>query len=734
MKKNYLLSGLLAMAMTGMALISCTDTDEPGSGSGSGSKGNYVIAATATVSGSSVPVLLTAESLESGEITAAGNGLVNDGATYWVFYGNKYLYALNYHQGNAGTTQSFIMNTNGELEKRSQEYNVNRFTTYGYYDQFIMTTSTGDGPTELNDANGYTPQSFLISYLDVEKQTYTKNSVTKDTPFLAENFLENGEYVTLAGIEQVGSKVYAAAIPMGLSQYGCMQKNEDGSYKWVLSGNEDLIKTESGGQGSGAYEKDELQWTQYPNECHIAIFGDQTLNSHKVITTDKISYAAGRNRSQYYQMNWLADDGYVYVFSPSYAKTMSDSRQQTTLPAGVVRIDTKAEEFDAAYYYNLEEKANGASFLRTWYISGNYFLLLMYDKAITASDKVANQLAVFNASTGALTYVNGLPSDVSGFGNTPYMENGNAYVAVTTSSGYPAIYKVDPANATATKGLVVNAGIEQPSSVNPYLKRKPKKRQLSVAEYVEGIVKGDVTILSRAVTLVESVKPEHQAIAQEVIEKCLPYSGNSVRVGISGVPGAGKSTSIDVFGLHVLEKYGGKLAVLAIDPSKDVDAFHPYNVGKIMIGDYDFLPCTPAGVMELIDSTGVEIDGKNCVVVGRSNIVGKPMAMLLLHRNATVTICHSHTKNLKEVCASADILVSAVGKAHFITADMVKEGAIVIDVGMNHDENGKLCGDVEFAEVEPKASYITPVPGGVGPMTITMLMKNTLRAAEMKQK
>lgn len=171
-----------------------------------------------------------------------------------------------------------------------------------------------------------------------------------------------------------------------------------------------------------------------------------------------------------------------------------------------------------------------------------------------------------------------------------------------------------------------------------------------------------------------------------------------------------------------------------ISPDKDVDAFHPFNVGKIMIGDYEFLPCTPAGVMELIDSTGVEISGKNCVVVGRSNIVGKPMAMLLLHRNATVTICHSRTRNLAEICASADILVSAVGKAHFIKADMVKEGAMVIDVGMNHDENGKLCGDVEFAEVEPKTSYITPVPGGVGPMTITMLMKNTLRAAELKQK
>lgn len=171
-----------------------------------------------------------------------------------------------------------------------------------------------------------------------------------------------------------------------------------------------------------------------------------------------------------------------------------------------------------------------------------------------------------------------------------------------------------------------------------------------------------------------------------------------------------------------------------ISPEKDVDAFHPMNVGKIMIGDYDFLPCTPAGIMELIDSTGVEISGKNCVVVGRSNIVGKPMAMLMLHRNATVTICHSRTKNLAEICASADILISAVGKAHFIQADMVKEGAMVIDVGMNHDENGKLCGDVDFAEVEPKTSYITPVPGGVGPMTITMLMQNTLHAAEMKIK
>lgn len=169
----------------------------------------------------------------------------------------------------------------------------------------------------------------------------------------------------------------------------------------------------------------------------------------------------------------------------------------------------------------------------------------------------------------------------------------------------------------------------------------------------------------------------------------------------------------------------------SIRPEKDVDAFHPYNVGKIMIGDFAFLPCTPAGVMELIDSTGIEISGKSCVVVGRSNIVGKPMSMLLLHRSGTVTICHSKTKNLQEICAGADILVAAVGKANFITKDMVKEGAVIIDVGMNRLENSKLCGDVDFINVEKKASYITPVPGGVGPMTIAMLMKNTLTAAKM---
>lgn len=175
-----------------------------------------------------------------------------------------------------------------------------------------------------------------------------------------------------------------------------------------------------------------------------------------------------------------------------------------------------------------------------------------------------------------------------------------------------------------------------------------------------------------------------------------------------------------------------KAVINSISAQKDVDAFHPINVGRIMIGDYDFLPCTPAGIMELIDDAGIEVEGKECVVIGRSNIVGKPMAMLLLHRNGTVTVCHSRTNDLKEKTLNADILIAAVGKPHFVTEDMVKEGAVVIDVGMDRLPNGKLCGDVDFDAVSKKASYITPVPGGVGPMTRAMLLKNTLKAVKLQ--
>ena len=177
-----------------------------------------------------------------------------------------------------------------------------------------------------------------------------------------------------------------------------------------------------------------------------------------------------------------------------------------------------------------------------------------------------------------------------------------------------------------------------------------------------------------------------------------------------------------------------KIIIAHINPIKDVDAFHETNVGKIMIGNFKFLPCTPAGIIHLLDESNIEISSKHCVIIGRSNIVGKPLAMLMLHRDATVTICHSKTKTLTEICKTADILIAAVGKVNFVTSNMVKPGAVVVDVGINRCENGKICGDVDFEHVKNIASYITPVPGGVGPMTISMLMKNTITAALMQKK
>lgn len=457
MKKNFFLTGLFATAMAGLTLTACDDDPSTGGDDGGDDDKNaeYVIAASVTASGNTTNVLVNAESLDEGTVTTINNGVVNDGATYWVFFNEQYLYALTYNQGEAGGTRSYIMDASGELKKRSAEFGVKRFTTYGIYDKYIMTSSTGDGPTEWNDENGYTPKVFLLSYLDPAAETFTTND-TQNKAYLSENFLGTGEYITLSGMLEHNNKIYTAAVPMGLSQYGTKDQNG----KWVLPGNEDLVKKESGGSNSSAYKKDELQWTQYPNECWVAIFDDATMTSKKLIKTDKISYAAGRNKSQYYQMIWAADNGDVYVFSPSFAKTMTDARQKTTLPAGVVRIPSGSTEFDD-YYCNLEALTNGNSFLRSWHIADDYFMLLMYDRPLTETGYVANQLAIFRAGDKKLTYVTGLPStdQISGFGNQPYVEKGNAYVTVTFNEGggNPAIYKIDPATATATKGLTIEA-------------------------------------------------------------------------------------------------------------------------------------------------------------------------------------------------------------------------------------------------------------------------------------
>ena len=419
-----------------------------------GSERPYVIASEGTFSNTTTNALLSASSLDGGVI-GMEQGLVNDGASYWVFWGDKYLYGLTYNQGNAGTTRSYVMNADYTLSPRSAEYAVRRFTTVGVYGNYVMTTSTGDGPQEMADENGYLPKAILVSLLNVEDETYTTNN-TLEEQYLSENFLGNGEFVTFAGLEQVGSKLYTAAVAMGLSQYGV--KSGDG--KWIREGYEDLVKTEAGGSGSGSYKEGELQWTQYPDECWVAIFDDETLSGKRLLRTDKISYAAGRNKSQYYQMVWATDGGDIYVFSPSYAKTMSDERQRTSLPAGVVRIKAGAEDFDAGYYVNLEQLTDGLSFQRTWYIGGDKFLMLMYDSVLEpGKTMVANRLAIFDAATSEFKYVEGLPSaeHISGFGNEPYVEDGKAYVTLSLTNDYPSIYVIDTHTAAATKGLTVQA-------------------------------------------------------------------------------------------------------------------------------------------------------------------------------------------------------------------------------------------------------------------------------------
>ncbi len=447
MKRNIFRT-MSVVAATAMLLASC----ENGNGYDSPSLGGvkpYVIAATVTMSNNSTPVLLNAGSLESGTISPVNQGVVTDAASYWVFHGTDYLYGLTYNDGNAGLTRSYLMGSDYTLVERSKEYAINRFTTYGIYKDNIITTSTGNGSQAWADANGYVPKMLLVSNLDTKAETYTSN--VADKKYLSENFLGNGEYVTLAGFQQRGDKLFAAIVPMGLSQYGAAA--EGGRYVKYP----DLVKTEDGGSNSSSYKKGELQWTQYPDECHIAIFDDAMLGSKKIISTRRMSYASGRNKSQYYQMIWAVENGDIYLFSPSYAKTMADSRQQTTLPAAAMRIKAGEEKFDDSYYVNIEDLSGGRSFMRSWYMGGGNFLLQMYDKPFTLGGKAptALSLAVFNAYECTLKYVTGLPAAISAFGKAPFMENGNAYMPVTVTDGYPAIYKITPQDAVAVKGAVV---------------------------------------------------------------------------------------------------------------------------------------------------------------------------------------------------------------------------------------------------------------------------------------
>lgn len=456
MNKTMWRSTIFALLLSG-AFYAC-DNDTPqvdGDGDGEEAASAYVVAATDGTNDATATYLLTTDAIDKGSVTAKSDGLETDNGTYWVYYQDKYLFRLAYNKGNEGISSSYRMNARGEVVPRNNTYEIKRFTSYGTYKNYIITSSTGDlGAEELKDENGYSPKGFLFSYLDAEKETYNSNQEV----ILSENYLGNGEYVTLAGILEANGKVYSAPIPMGLSQYGVVA-NDSAFVKYP-----ELVKTEDGGSASSAYKKGELQWTQYPDEAWVAIYDDQSLTEPKLIKTDKISYACGRYRSQYYQMIWAADNGDVYVFSPSYAKTMESDLQKTTLPAGVVRIKAGSEEFDPDYYCDIEELTGGKSFLRSWHIGGDYFLLQMYDVPFTegfnSTTTPAPRLAIFKGESKTLAYVTGMPdpANIGGFANSPYVENGMAYVPVTLTDGSsPAVYAINPANATATKGVEVSA-------------------------------------------------------------------------------------------------------------------------------------------------------------------------------------------------------------------------------------------------------------------------------------
>ncbi|MGL4292675.1 MAG: DUF4374 domain-containing protein [Bacteroidales bacterium] len=445
MKKNFLTLGYAALLLAGVT-VSCTDDAAGGSGDIVIGSAGYVVAATV----GDASYLLKNESLDSGTVSAKNNGLTTDNGYFWIFYKDKYLYRLEYNQGNAGLSSSYKLNAAGRIEERDYTYEIKRFTSTGIYKNQIITTSTGDLGKNHADSYGYVPKGFLISYLDVVQETYKTNQ----QDLFSENYLGNGEFVTFAGILQSGNKLITAPIPMGLSQYGV--KADGGKYVKYP----ELVKTEAGGSASSSYKEGELQWTQYPDEAWIAIYDDDTFVNPKLIRTDKISYACGRFKSQYYQTIWAADNGDVYVFSPGYAKTMTADVQKTKLPAGVVRIKAGADDFDPDYYCDIEAQSGGVSFLRSWHAGGNYFLLIMYDRPLSESGFVANRLAIFDAYSQKLTYVTGLPESglVSGFGHAPYLESGRVYMAVTTTDGsQPAVYEIDPVSASARKGLVVEA-------------------------------------------------------------------------------------------------------------------------------------------------------------------------------------------------------------------------------------------------------------------------------------
>lgn len=462
MKIKYL--GLAAL-FTCAIFAACSDDEdqetEPGNQETPGQENPetataYVIAGTVSGNGGQSAYLLKSGSLMEGTVTSKGDGLETDytRAATWLFFGNKYLYRLAYNMGQAGTTASFYLDANGNIQKRPGEYNILNFTAYGTYQNKIITTATGE--TNQKDEKGNTAYGINFSILDVENETAETKTIS------AENFLGNKEYVMMAGLLEANGKIYAGVVPLGCSPYGVAAGG-------VKEGNEDLVQQNSGGTGGGMYTAGTLTGTQYPDECYVAIFNDDTFTNPTIVKTDKMSWAAGRMRSAYYQTVWAADNGDIYVFSPSYAKLESDPRQQTKHPSSVMRIKANATEFDSTYEpFNIEAASGGKEVYRCWHITEDYFLLQMYSQGINAKGTGTTRMAIYKGEDRAFKYVSGLPDEnlISSFPvKNPYCENGSCYISVVTTEegSQPCIYRIDPQTAQATQGLAVV--VDEPGAI-----------------------------------------------------------------------------------------------------------------------------------------------------------------------------------------------------------------------------------------------------------------------------
>lgn len=476
--KNQLVRAC-ALAVSVTALTGCSDDENVNLGGDAVNGPQFVIATTVSASGNESHVLLASSSLDEGSVSPVRNGCTNSGATQWV-YNKDYVYGLQYNQGSEGTTQRFALHGNGEIKSDNKEFFISRFSSYGVAGDYIYTMAAADGET---GNSGFAPKVLTFTRIDCVTGV-ADDSKNTNNRYSLENYVGTGEYVTLCGLEPANGKYYAGVVPMGLSQYGYNTAENHGLRSPEY---QDLVATADGGSGGGSYKAGELSGTQYPDVCHVAIYDNKDLLNPTIVTTDKISYPAGRFRSQYYQSIWADENGDLYVFSPSYAKTMTSALQRATKNAGVMRIKAGETEFDDSYYFDIEALSNGYSFMRNWYISDGYFLMQMYDQKFAVSGAstggtgshggragggggtsyTALSLAIFDAYHGTLKYVT-MPQNVSAIGKTIYAHNGYVYIPVSFTEGYPVIYRINPKDATATKGLTVEVtSIEGMGLLNP---------------------------------------------------------------------------------------------------------------------------------------------------------------------------------------------------------------------------------------------------------------------------